>query len=225
MARMINKRDSTALHLKMARRHMRLCGRVSDTGKLVTDMQAVWNRLKEKEREKNDASDVRDDAYDDVRLCDSGLDNAVRTTFERTRQYDRDNMTRMLDMLFPARGFSTLVNMPLYKEPQEVSKLILKLETLEESHPLRELIDLLKSKIEASEKAWDNYQKTILALQKIQTGEELAKLAVRQQYEHNWLDARKSLGAAAAENLFPRVSAKSSPKQDAEEEQEDNSDE
>lgn len=221
MARMIYKRDSTAVHLKMGRRHIRLCGRKSGTGKWTTAMQVALDKLKEKEREKNIVADARDDAYDDVRLCDVELDNAVRTAYERARQYDRENMARTLDILFPSRGFSTIVNMPLSKEPAEVNKLILKLESLEENHPLRDLVNPLKNKVEASGNAWENYQKAIFNLQEMLVSEELAKMAVRQQYEYNWLDARKEFGATVAETLFPKVSAKSSPKQDNGEEQEE----
>lgn len=226
MARMIYKGDSAATHLKMSRRHIRLCGRMQGMESYSKKMQQAADRLAEKYKEKQTATETREDAYDDVIFCDTGLDNMVRTTFEKTRQYDRDHMSRMLDMLFPARGFSDIVRMPLSKEPQEVGQLIVKLESLEEGHSLREVIDPLKEKVDASQKAWEVYQKTIDQLKKIQAEEELAKMAVRQQYEHNWLDARKAYGVSNADSVFPKIAGKqTSVKNEEETEPEDPGDE
>jgi hypothetical protein len=142
------------------------------------------------------------------------LDNAVRTTFERTRQYDRDNMTRVLDLLFPARGFSDLVRQPLSKEPQEVNKLAVKLEGLGDGYELRPQAVILRERTGASTAAWNVYQQAVNHLKELQASKELARLAVRQQYEHNWLDARKEFGATIADSIFPKIAGKTTKPQD-----------
>ncbi len=219
MARMILQRDSAAMHLRMAKRHARLCGRVSQTKKYAAALQGALKKLEEKEKERKDASDEREYAYDDVILCDTELDNAVRTTFERAQQYDRDHLSRVRDLLFPTHGFSTIVYMPLSKEPQEVSKIVIKINQLEDGHELKPLAATLQEKADASTAAWNTYQQAINRLKDIQAFEELAKLAVRRQYEHNWLDARKEFGVSVADSLFPKVSNKPPmpPQQDDEE--------
>lgn len=218
MARMISQRDSAAMHLRMAKRHVRLCGRLAQTKQYAATMQEVLKQLEEKEKERKTASDDREYAYDDVILCDTDLDNAVRTVFEKTRQYDRDHLSRTLDLLFPARGFSDLVRMPLSKEPQEVSKLVVKLNQLEDDHDLKPLAVTLQEKTDASITAWNTYQKAITRLKEIQAAEELDKLAVRRQYEHNWLEARKEFGVSVADSIFPKVSGKAAiPSQEDEE--------
>ncbi len=119
----------------------------------------------------------------------------------------------------PARGFSDLVRMPLSKEPQEVNKIIVKINQLEDGHELKPLAEFLQEKTDASIAAWNTYQQTIKRLNDIQAAEELAKLAVRRQYEHNWLDARKEFGVSVADSIFPKISGKSAtpPQQDDEE--------
>ncbi len=209
MARMIDKKDSTAHHLRMGRRHGRLCERVNGTKKFATAIQPNLTKLKEQKKTRETAVEAKEDAYDDVILCDINLDNAIRTTFERIRQWDRDHNGRMLDMVFPNRTFSDITRLPLSKEPTEAAKIPKKLETLEDGHELRQLVAPLRQCIEASKAAWDAYQKAGELLKDLQTDEELAKLAVRRQYEHNYLDARKEFGAAVADSIFPKVSRKS----------------
>lgn len=215
MARMIYQKDSTAMHVKMARRHMRLCGQVKGAGKFAEQIQPAWSKLREKQNEKAAASDARDDAYDDVILKDSELDNAVRTTFERIRQYDRENTTRYLELMFPSHGFSGIVYSPLSKEPQEVQNVVLKLESLDEGHALRELIEPLKTAAETSAAAVKTYEDCGRLMENIQVSEDLARMELRQQYEHNWLDARKEFGVAFADRIFPKISGKQTrPKDD-----------
>ncbi len=208
MARMITKFDSTAQHLRMGRRHARLCGRVSGAKKFPVALQPELDKLKEQKKNREKAVENKEDAYDDVIYCDIQLDNAIRTAFERVRQWDRDNNSRILDMVFPNRIYSDIVRMPLSKEPVEAAKLPKRLETLEDGHELRQLAAPLRQCIDASRAAWNVYQQATEQLKDLQTDEELAKAAVRQQYEHNYLDARKEFGAAVADSIFPRISRK-----------------
>lgn len=218
MARMIYPKDSTAMHLRMGRRHVRLCLRVPGAEPFAAAIRPPLEQLAERERDRKAAAEAREEAYDVVILCDTYLDNAVRTTFERTRQFDRDHHTRFLDLLFPARGYSNIVYMPLSKEPQEVNKLLEKMEGIEDGHELKQLTAPLREKMEASTAAWAAYQQTITLLNAIQAREEHERLAVRQQYEHNWLDARKQYGVSMADSIFPKISGKTSaPPQDPEE--------
>jgi hypothetical protein len=205
MAKMLYQRDSTAKHRRLGRRHARLCGQVKGTAKFGEKMRQPLETLKEKENERLEATILREDAYDDVVLCDGDLDNAVRTAFEKIRQYDRENGTSFLVLFFPTHGFYEIITKPYSQEPQEVKNIVIKLNGLEDGHPLKSLADDLLQKVEASFAAWDVYQKSISLLKEMRAAEELSKLAVRQQYECNWLDARKEFGAAVADRIFPKA--------------------
>jgi rubrerythrin len=205
---MIYQKDSTALHLRMGRRHERLCGRVPGAELFATAIRPTLERLKTKETERVAADEAREEAYDEVVLCDILLDNAVRNVFERVRQHDRDHLTQTLDLLFPGREYSSIINTPMSEEPQEVYKLTEKLAGLDEGHPLKELIAPLHERMGASVQAWTAYQQAITRVNGIQAAEEHERLAVRLQYEHNWLDARKQYGASVANRIFPKINSK-----------------
>jgi hypothetical protein len=129
----------------------------------------------------------------------------VRTLFERSRQYDRENGGSVSVLLFPDLTFSDIVNMPYSEDPKKVSDLIQKLETLDPAHELRPLIGILQQKVNAANTALNARQQAADTVRRCHVDEELAKNEVRAQYEVNYLDARKSLGKQIAESLFPKI--------------------
>jgi hypothetical protein len=207
MARLIYQKDSTAQHLRMGRRHIRLCGRMAGAGKWVAPIQQKLDLLTEKHQVRLNAAAAAEDAYDDLILCDAALDNGVRTLFERLKQYDRDNNARTLETVFPAHGYSDIVRMPLSEEPQEVDRLLLRLESLGAEHELLQQAEPLRQRKNASSAAWDAYRQATGLEKEAAVAEQLAKIEVRRQYEFNYLDARREFGASAAEALFPKVSS------------------
>jgi hypothetical protein len=207
------------MYLRLGRRHARLCRKTPGAEKFAETIQPKLDRLAEKENEKKHILIGREDAYDDVVLCDSLLDDAVRTVFEHVRQYDREHLTRLTDVLFPKQGYSEIVYKSLQEEPQAVSSLIVKLEGVEAGDELKQYVPLLREKVQASTGAWDAYEQVNAQYRQIQAEEELLKLDVQRQYEINWLDARKLYGQARANNLFPKISAKPVSESDAEEAQ------
>jgi hypothetical protein len=208
MAHLIYQNDSTAQHLRLGRRHIRLCGRVAGATKFVAPLQQKLNILGEKHQIRQDAGSAREDAYDDLILCDVQLDNSIRTLFERTKQYDRDNGGRVLDVIFPNHTFSEIVRMPLSKEPQEVNKLLIRLESLDPAHEVRAQVEPLRQRNESSKAAWNNYRQAIDRERETEVAGQLAKMEVRQQYEHNYLDARKEFGSTVADSIFPKIHRK-----------------
>jgi hypothetical protein len=218
MARLLYKQDSTALYKRLTRRHTRLCGQIKGGASYALTIQPKLDRLIQTAQSLSAARDVYENTYDDLVLKDSDLDDAVRTLFERSKQYDRDNGDSIAVLLFPDLTFSDIVNMPYAEEPKKVSSLIQKLETLDPDHGLRSLAEMLQQKVDAVNAALDARRQAADAIRRCQVDEELAKNEVRAQYEANYLDARKSLGRQTAESLFPKVTSKSIKKQEEEEE-------
>jgi hypothetical protein len=215
MAKMIPPPSSAAMHLRMAKRHIRLCARMAATKKYIASMQQAMQHLAAQENERKTASEEREYAYDDIILCDDDINNAVRTVFEKVRQYDREHHTQSLRILFRDGRFSDLIRMPLPSKPQEVKKIAYKIELLEDCSTLKPLADLLNEKVSASTKALAAHQKALERQKRVQALEDLAKLNLRTQYEHNWLDARKQYGASMADRLFPKVTTASRKNNDA----------
>ncbi len=84
----------------------------------------------------------------------------------------------------------------------------MRLENLGEKHPLYASAQELRTWISASRKVIRAYQESQQLLKVAETECEMACTALRQQYENNYLDARKQLGKQIAERLFPTLTAK-----------------
>jgi hypothetical protein len=205
MARLLYKQDSVALHKRLVRRHIRLCGQVKGGASYAQAMKPKSDRLLQTEQALSVAEEMYENTYDDLILTDSELDDSVRTLFERSRQCDRENGGSVSVMLFPDLTFSDIVNMPYSEEPKKVGSLIQKLETLDPAHELRPLIGTLQQRVDAVNTALNARLQAADAVRRRQVDEELSKNEVRAQYETNYLDARKSLGKQIAESLFPKV--------------------
>jgi hypothetical protein len=205
---MLHQYDSTAMHLRLGRRHVRLCGRIPGAEQFASAIQPKLDSLFAKEQERKAETEKRENAYDDVVLHDTQLDDAVRTVFERVRQYDREHKTQTLELLFPGKVYSDIINKPLSEEPHAVNKIVVKLEGMDAGPEFREFADMLKQKTEISIDSWNRYQQTVIRCNELTAAEELLKLEVRQQYEYNWLDARKAFGVRVANSIFPKVNRK-----------------
>jgi hypothetical protein len=210
MARLLYKQDSTALHIRLTRRHIRLCGQVKGGALYAQAIQPKLDRLLQTVQILSAAEEVYENTYDDLILKDAELDDGVRTLFERSRQYDRENRSSVSVLLFPDLTFSDIVNMPYSEEPKKVSSLIQKLETLDASHELRPLAGILQQKVDGVNAALDARQQAADTVRKCQVDLELAKNEIKAQYEVNYLEARKSLGKYVAESLFPKVARRKS---------------
>lgn len=196
------------MHLRMGRRHVRLCTRTPGAESFAVVIRPVLDRLTEKELLRVAAEEAREEAYDEAVRCDYYLDNAVRSTFEDIRQHDRDHLTRMGDLIFPDRGYSYIIRMTFSDKLQEVNKIIEKITALGETHPLNGLIAGLHGKMKDVADAFAAYEAAGSKLSGIQASEEIERLEVRRQYEHNWLDARKQYGASIAQSIFPKIRGK-----------------
>jgi hypothetical protein len=214
MARLLYRHDSVALHKRLVRRHIRLCGQIQGGAPYAQAIQPKLDNLIQKEQVLAVADETYENTYDDLILKDAELDNGVRTLFERSKQYDRDNGGRISVLLFPDLTFSDIVNMPYSEEPKKVQSLIQKLETLGQGHELYPLISFLQQRVDAVNAALEARKQAAETIRRCQVDEELAKNDLRTQYEANYLDARKSLGRQIAESLFPKGTPRSPKKQE-----------
>jgi hypothetical protein len=214
MARLLYNQDSTALYKRLIRRHIRLCGQVKGGAPYALAIQPKLDNLLQKEQVLSAADEVYENTYDDLILKDADLDDSVRTLFERSKQYDRENGERVSILLFPDLTFSDIINMPYAEEPKKVSSLIQKLETLEPGHELRSLIDFLQQRVNAVNVALEARKQAAENIRRCQVEVELARNDVKAQYEANYLEARKLLGKKVAESLFPKITPKGQKKQD-----------
>jgi len=203
MARLLAERDSTPLHLTLARRHERLARRYRQDS-LAEAIKASARALKDKADLSEERDLDRQSAYDNVLAADADLDDAVRNCFNAAEIHDRQHPTTPARaLLFPDGGFTSITEEPIAREPDIVLALATKLDSLGSSHALAPHAALLRTAAQGVTDALAAQEAAIRASKSADAEEEIAAAALRRQYEGNYLDARKSLTRALAERLFP----------------------
>lgn len=211
MARLLAERDSTLLHLTLARRHERLARRYRQDA-LADIIKASAKTLKDKADLAEERDLDRQAAYDNVLAADADLDDAVRNLFNAAEIHDRQNLAGpVLATLFPEGGFTAITDEPLAQEPATVTALATKVESLGAQHALAAHAALLRTAAKGVTDALATQEQAIRASKTADAEEEIAAAALRRQYEGNYLDARKSLGRPLAERLFPSARNASRP--------------
>ena len=211
MAIMLRDKESTDKHLNAGRRHIRLCKQVKGAEKYASNMETAYSQLVNKKKLTEEKSDARVYAYDDMIFRDMDLDNGVRTSFEKCKQFDRDNPGQaVLNKIFPEGKFTVITNVERTKEPDVVEQLAVRFENLGGDHPLYGTAAYLRERITASRESINAYYEAIRGQKVAEAEEEIAQADFRRQYEANYLDARKEFGRTMAERLFPSITGRSS---------------
>jgi hypothetical protein len=206
MAQLLYDRHSTKIHLSIVKRHKRLCKQIPGAEELIIAVDPFYDDLLKKQATTLIAEENKEVAYDNVQLNDRNLDDRVRSAFEKCKQYDRDNPGRpVLNQVFPDGKFSTIVNTPLKDEPDEVAKLVARIEALGTEHVLNELVAYLNEGIDKCRQALNTYYEAIKAQKSKEAEEAISKSNLSRQYEFNYLDAVKKFGKNFANRLFPVI--------------------
>lgn len=121
MARMLNDRESTERHLDSTRRHIRLCKQVKGAEPFAAAIEPAYQELLQKQAATRAKFEAKQYALDDLILRDAGLDDGVRTAFEKAAQFDRENPgAQVLLKIFPDGRFSEITRAGRAKEPDIV---------------------------------------------------------------------------------------------------------
>lgn len=206
MARLLADRDSTNLHLSLARRHERLARRYGQAG-LAAPLAALVADLKSKQTQAEEKLLDRQSAYDDVIAADGDLDDSIRNLYNSAEIHDRANPgATTLPILFPEGGFGAIIEEPTPQQPATADALATKVSGLGQNHPLAIHAQSITQRAEDVRSALRALDSAVRAQKTAEAEEELAQAAMRRQYEVNYFEARKTLGRVVAERLFPRAS-------------------
>jgi len=209
MARMLNKQNSSRVHLNACRRHIRFCNQFKSAEKYALTLQPAYDNLIQKTATVQTLLEKRQDALDDLLQYHADLVNAVRTVFDRCKGYMRQNPNDpILNLIFPEGRYGDIIEVPRPKLPVLVEQIALKIESLGETHPLFLLAAELRSQIKAPKEAFEAFQASARAYQLARAEEAIARANLRKQYEINYLEARKEYGRATADHLFPQINSK-----------------
>lgn len=209
MATMLRFEDSVERHLEATGRHQRLCRQVNGAQKYAQAIEPQCAAVHEKNIQYQKTVTARIHAYDDLVLHNRMEDDGIRTVFEKCNQYERENPgDPVLHIMFPHETFGEIVRKNMFKEPDTVEQLAAKFETLGENHALYPLAAFLRGHIAGMRQSVEAYQEAVRNEKVAQAQVEMAKNYLRDQYEANYLDARKEMGRKHAEYLFPKLTNK-----------------
>ena len=209
MPRLLYDKDSTAYCRRATHRHVRLLRRVPGTQDLVDAIAPLDAALAEKATASNEKELERDCAYDFIVAADFDQDNEVRKVFAAATQHDLAHPTApVLSLIFPDATFGEIVREPLSRQPDTVDTLAGRIRTLPAEHPMRPAAEGLEARAKAVRDAIAAHGKSIIALKIAEAEEEIARTALRRQYESNYLAAREKFGRLVAEHLFPDLATR-----------------
>ncbi|RUT73598.1 hypothetical protein [Ancylomarina longa] len=209
MAKLLNDRMSSQVHISNANRHARLCKRTKGAEALAEAIAPKVIVLKDKREATLTQKEVRDAAYDDVVYNDAALDDTIRNISDSAKQYDRNNPGRPIyNLLFPDGKYSDIVRAPFVKELGLAEQLSERLKSLGAEHELYAHVAPLGAAISNMQGSMKKLDEEELKVKTATANEELAQLELRKQYEFNYLDAAKLFGKKYADRLFPKSVSK-----------------
>jgi len=196
------------LSLRAALRHIRLCNRIYGDNKFSQDITPLYDALKQKHEQYEQAKLDRYFASDTLFMCDTMLDNDIRTAYERCNQYERENKDAFLrDAFFPDGRFGDIIRKTHAKELNLVEQLALKFENLGDTHPLFKLAAELREGINRVNKTTQEYNEAVRKEQRALAEVDIAKEALRKQYAKNYFDAKQEKGRLKADYMFPSLNS------------------
>lgn len=206
MARQLYPRDSAGFMLSAIRRHLRLCRKSPAGGGLIQAIKPVGTNLEQKAQLLEQSQQIRQDAYDDVLLADTDLDNSIRNAFDACKTYERQHPGELLvNKIFSNGGYSDIVRMSYADEPNAADSIAMKIEKLVNNHPVYAMAATIRQAAEAVRQAITLHKDAIRKEKLAEAELEIAKADTIRAYEVNYLDARRKLGAASANRLFPAL--------------------
>jgi hypothetical protein len=176
---------------------------------LTDPMKLVVSDAEAKIAAKKAAADEVDACLDTIGLKDVLLDNNIRVVASRAKEYDQSVPgARTYEMLFP-QNTSDLINENPADEVVDVMKVVTRIQSLGESHPLFSFAAKLTECATDVDNAIKKHLDSITSLGNVEAQLQIAKAALVRQYLSNMFEAEKRLGKRIADRLFPKISIRS----------------
>lgn len=205
MAEMFHDDDSSEKHLSASRLHIRRCRKMTGAEGLADAIAPVRTRLVGAVAVTEQREEEEEDAKDDVEVAGLAGAEVLRTLSGRAEEHDRRHNTNTHGAIFVEGGFSKLLDSKGAVAPLVLEDVAFKVRLLgegtEDLQPFADESEAAATAIRAAEAV---VEQALKARKLAEADEELAQAALRKQYEHNYLDAKKAFGARA-ERLFPKI--------------------
>jgi hypothetical protein len=184
---------------------VRLCAQVPGTEFLSNPIKVLITDVETKISAKKVAVEEKETCYDIIGFRDAMMDNAIRTIASRAKDYDLNTPgSNAYRTIFP-ENTTDIINLNPAEEVSEVSKVVTRIKSLGETHPIYPLITTLTESAAQVDIAIKAHLDAITAVGAADAQLQLAKTALIRQYLSNMFDAEKRFGRKTADRLFPRI--------------------
>lgn len=206
MARLLDADISSSKAVTTSKSHVRLLRKGKDTTPQIDAIVPKIDSLEAATKFRRQQEEETQQLLDLVQFEDTLLDDSVRMLANDCYSYDLQNVNNpVFNKLFPDGGFSGLIKMNVFEEPNEVALLVMDLKGLGETHPLAPHVARLETAIANSRAAIANYEKGVQDVKALKKIENQHKAALIKAYSDNWHDMSKILGKKNADRYFPKV--------------------
>lgn len=204
MGSTIKPSSSVDVHLNSTQRHIRLCYQIPGAKTYAEAIEPKYSDTEQKHRDYKEACYACDHAHDLIVYHNNKLDDGVRTAFERCKQHDRENPNSpVLGRIFPKRTFGEYIRNSMFEEPNKIEQLAFCFEELGEEHALFPTAEYLRNLILTARDSFTQFYEEERKESIAKAALLLSKADIRDQFETNYLDARKEFGKKMARHLFP----------------------
>jgi hypothetical protein len=209
MAQSLLESFSAERCIHFAKRHIRLSKQIPGAQALNTNVETVMKDVQQKCTAHENALEEKAFAYDLTVFKDVSLDNGVRDAANACKKYDRDNLgSQTFDLVFQ-NNITPIIETHHLKEPEEVRKVIDRINNLGPNHPLKVQADQLLVHVTESEDSITKYNDALKKVASCEVDLSMARFNLVRTYNNTILDAIKMFGRKNTNRLFPQIHSSS----------------
>ena len=207
MATMPYATFSTGRLMNIGRRLGRTCAKFGNGAQKFSDsLTTPMDDLDQKRKDAEAMGFEADAAYDAAIQSDRALNDAIRTTYEKCAQYERDNhFVPVLEKAFPDGGISSIVYSARDKGLEKARQIVNRIRELATDDRLNAIAADLESVLNLAVKAQEDLAAKKQAHDDARTKESLARERFVEQYSSVYHDACSEMGQRRANAVFPSI--------------------
>ncbi len=203
------KTNSVDRYLDVTDRHLRLCARIPGGAKYADSIRPYVVELEGRLAAFKSTKRELLHAYDEKSLCNTWLNEGIRTSFETCKQHDRKNPDDVvLRRIFTDEKYSPVIKATRLRKIKAVKGIEERIIALGEGHPVFPIAQEINNLMTQLLNAESLFEEKILDERAARENMAIAKMELRQQYADNLHNARKERGWKKGVEMFPRLEKK-----------------
>ena len=202
----LSEDDSVPRVEDAAERFKRLCAQCRNADKYQQSILPTYNDMMARKTTLDKARKESNAAQDTVWLYDSLLDDVLRDTQGRAKEFDRSNPgANTAGFIFPGGNITSIVTMPDKDEPEAAHAIAQKIVSLGNTHVLYPYAAQIESAVADCKDALAQQVAATRAEVDAKTALVISKVALVRQYNAIYYTAASDVDKNYAEKLFPKL--------------------